>query len=110
MQATQRGTLAHTDIGKRHGDKEQLGENQYQHPQASRHGQVTDHWNINDHQNSKAHHIGDQRCQAGDEQTAKRVARGDIAVRPTADVLHDAVHLLRAMAKADGENQKRHQH
>ncbi|MNZ27874.1 hypothetical protein D3C78_450960 [compost metagenome] len=28
----------------------------------------------------------------------------------TADVLHDAVHLLRAMADADGEHQERYQH
>ncbi|MCY1233687.1 hypothetical protein D9M72_462390 [compost metagenome] len=29
---------------------------------------------------------------------------------PSADVLHDAVHLLRAMAHANGEHQKRHKY
>jgi hypothetical protein len=43
-------------------------------------------------------------------QSKEGQARRNQAVHATADVLHDAIHLLRAMAHADGKHQKGHQH
>ena len=60
--------------------------------------QVLDHRDVDHHQHREADRVGQQRGQAGEEQAAEGVARGDQLVRAAADVLHDAVHLLRAVA------------
>ena len=68
-----------------------------------------DHRDVDHHQHGEADRVGEQRRQAGEEQAAERVARGDQLVRAAADVLHDAVHLLRAVRYADREHEERHQ-
>ena len=100
------------DAGVRQQDRQQhqIGENQHRHPHARSDGQVLDDLDVDHHQHRKAHRIGQQRGHAGEEQAAKRVARRHQPVGATPDVLHDAVHFLRAMAHADGEYQKRHQY
>ena len=56
-----------------------------------------DHLDVDHHQDGEADGIGQQRGQPRQEQAAERVARGDQFVRAAPDVLHDAVHLLRAV-------------
>ena len=71
--------------------------------------EVADHRNVDDHQHGEAHRVREQRGQPGQEQPPERVARGDELDRASADVLHDAVHLLRAVRHADREHQERHE-
>ncbi|VVQ22773.1 hypothetical protein PS914_06840 [Pseudomonas fluorescens] len=99
-----------TDIGQRHRHQQQRGKNQHRHANAGGDRQVLDHRNIDQHQHREAHRIGQQRSDPGDEQAAEGIARGNQLVGATGDVLHDAVHFLRRVGHADGEDQERHQH
>ena len=99
-----------TDVGQRHRHQQQRGEDQHRDADAGGDRQVLDHRNIDQHQHGKAHRVGQQRGDAGDEQAAEGVARGNQLVGATGDVLHDAVHLLRRVGHTDGEDQERHQH
>ncbi|MNO73618.1 hypothetical protein D3C76_645900 [compost metagenome] len=65
---------------------------------------------LDQHQHGKTHGIAQQRRQPGEEQAAEGEARRHHPVHASADVLHDAVHFLRAMAHADGKHQERYQH
>ncbi|MNZ69621.1 hypothetical protein D3C78_879280 [compost metagenome] len=109
-QATARTSGADADIGKQHRQQDQVGEDQHRHAEAGDDGKVLDHLDTDDHQHRKTHCITQQRSEPGQEQPAEGEARRHQAVHAAADVLHDAVHLLCAMAHADGEHQKRHQH
>ena len=105
------GRLApHANVGQCHGHQQQRGKDQHRNPDTGGDGQVLDHRNIDQHQHRKAHRIGQQRGDTGNKQTTKGVARSNQLVGATGNVLHDAVHLLRRMGHADGEDQKRHQH
>ncbi|MNQ04733.1 hypothetical protein D3C85_174520 [compost metagenome] len=104
-----RGLLAHTDIGQRDRNQQQFGEDQHGHADAGGDGQVADHRNIDDHQHGEPDYIAQQCGEPGEEQAAKGVARRDVLVGAAADVLEDAIHLLRAMGNPDGEDQKRYQ-
>ncbi|MNZ77106.1 hypothetical protein D3C78_956310 [compost metagenome] len=104
------GLGANTDIGQRHRHQQQRGEDQHRDADAGGDCQVLDHRDVDQHQHRKAHGIGQQGGDAGDEQAAEGVARSDQLVGAAGDVLHDAVHLLRGVGHADGEDQKRHQH
>ncbi|MNZ54645.1 hypothetical protein D3C78_725520 [compost metagenome] len=108
------GTLgrlgADADIGQRHGHQQQRGEDQYRHANARGNGQVLDHRDVDQHQHGETDGVGQQRGDTGNEQAAEGVARRDQLVGAAGDVLHDAVHLLRGVGHADGEDQKRHQH
>ncbi|MNO92124.1 hypothetical protein D3C76_836880 [compost metagenome] len=65
---------------------------------------------LDQHQHRKTHGITQQRREAGEEQPAESESRRHHPVHAPADVLHDAVHFLRAVAHADGKHQERHQH
>ncbi|VVP60459.1 hypothetical protein PS900_06194 [Pseudomonas fluorescens] len=110
LQCTLGGFRADTDVGQRHRHQQQRGEDQYRDTDAGGDRQVLDHRDVDQHQHGKAHGIGQQRGDAGNEQTAEGVARSDQLMGATGDVLHDAVHLLRGVGHTDGEDQKRHQH
>ncbi len=99
----------HADIGQQHRQQQQIGEDQHRDTDTGGHCQVADHRNVDGHQHRKADGVGQQRGQAGQEQAAEGVARRHQPVRAAAHVLHDAVHLLRAMRHADGKYQERHQ-
>jgi len=109
-QAAPRRPGTDANVGEQYRQQDQIGEDQHRHAQAGDDGQVLDHLDLDDHQHGKAHGITQQRGQPGEEQPAEREARRHQAMHATADVLHDAIHLLRAVAHADGEHQKRHQH
>ncbi|MNI21113.1 hypothetical protein D3C73_746180 [compost metagenome] len=104
-----RGFFTDAQVRQRDGNQQELGENQHGHADAGGQGQVADHRDINDHQYRKAHDVGQQRGQPGEEQAAEGVARRHVLVGAAANVLQDAVHLLGAMGNTDGENQERHQ-
>ncbi|MNY15055.1 hypothetical protein D3C86_1482520 [compost metagenome] len=97
------------DIGQRHRHQQQRGEDQHGDTDTGGDRQVLDHRNVDQHQHRKAHGIGQQRGQSGQEQPAKGIARGDQLVSAATDVLHDPVHFLRTVGHANGEHQKRHQ-
>src|SRR3546814_20885265 len=72
--------------------------------------QIADHGDIDEAENGKARHICEQcRCTGGKEAT-KSIACSDEPMRSTADILHDTVHLLRAVTYANGNDQKRYKH
>ncbi|MCY1179157.1 hypothetical protein D9M73_195390 [compost metagenome] len=110
LQGTLGGLFAHADVRQRHGHQQQRGEDQHGHADAGGNGQVLDHRDIDQHQYGETDGVGQQRGDPGNEQAAEGVARGDQLVGAAGDVLHDAVHLLRGVGHADGEDQKRHQH
>ena len=100
---------ADAGVGEQHRQQQQVGEDQHGDADARGERQLADHRDVDDHQHAEAHGVGEQRGQPGEEQAAERVARGDQPVRAAADVLHDAVHLLRAVRHADREHEERHQ-
>ncbi|MDT4810965.1 hypothetical protein FQZ97_438890 [compost metagenome] len=104
------GARANADIGEQHRQQDQVGEDEDRHADAGDDREVLDHLDLDDHQHGEAHRIAQQRGEAGEEQPAEGEARGHHAVHTATDVLHDAVHLLCAVAHADGEHQERHQH
>ncbi len=103
------GARAHADIRQRHRNQHQLGKDQHRDADAGRDGEIADHRDINDDQYRKAHDVRQQCRQSRHEQAAEGIARRHVLVRAAAYVLQDAVHLLRAVRKADGEDQERHQ-
>ena len=112
LSASQRpggGCVAHADVAEQHRQQDQVGEDQDGDAQAGGERQVLDDVDVDHHQHREADRVGEQRGEAGEEQAAEGVAGGDQAVRAAADVLHDPVHLLRAVAHADGEDEERHQ-
>ncbi|MNI12071.1 hypothetical protein D3C73_652390 [compost metagenome] len=104
------GFGANADIGQCHRHQQQRSEDQHRDADAGGDRQVLDHRDVDQHQHRKTHGIGQQRGDAGNEQTAEGIARSDQLVGAAGDVLHDAVHLLRGVGHADGEDQERHQH
>ncbi|MCY1282274.1 hypothetical protein D9M70_311060 [compost metagenome] len=108
-QAARGGALADAEVGEQHRQQHQVGEDQHRHTDAGGDRQVLDHRNVDQHQHGEAHGVGQQRGEAGQEQAAEGVTRRHQLVGAAPDVLHDAVHLLRAMADADGVDQERHQ-
>ncbi|MNF54315.1 hypothetical protein D3C84_357410 [compost metagenome] len=103
------GLGADADIGQRHRHHQQGGEDQHGDADAGGDRQLLDHRDIDQHQHGEAHRVGEQRGDPGDEQAAEGVARRHQLVGAAGDVLHDAVHLLRGMRHADGEDQEGHQ-
>ncbi|MNZ87056.1 hypothetical protein D3C78_1059030 [compost metagenome] len=101
--------LADASVGQQDRQQYQVGQDQYHDTDGRGNRQVLDYRDIDDHQHRKTHCVGDQRHYPCEEQAAKGETRRDQLVGTTPDVLHDAVHLLRAMAKANGEHQKGHQ-
>ena len=110
FQRTLGSLRAHADIRQRHRHQQQRGKDQHRDTDAGGDRQILDHRNVDQHQHGKPDSIRQQRSDAGDEQAAKGIARGDQFVRAPGDVLHDAVHFLRGVGYADGKDQKRHQH
>jgi hypothetical protein len=108
-QAARRGGGTDARVRQQHRQQEQVGDDQHADAEARGDREVADHRDVDDHQHREADRVGDQRGQAGEEQPAERVARGDQPVRAAADVLHDAVHLLRAVRHADREHEERHE-
>ncbi|MNF75202.1 hypothetical protein D3C84_572600 [compost metagenome] len=108
-QAARGGLAADAEVGQQHRQQHQVGEDQYRHADAGGDRQVLDHRDVDHHQHGESDGIGQQRGEPGEEQAAEGVARGDQLVGAAPDILHDAVHLLRAMGHADGEHQERHQ-
>ncbi|MCY1455433.1 hypothetical protein D9M71_725680 [compost metagenome] len=104
-----RGCGADSGVGEQDRNQDQLGEDQYRYADAGGEGKIADDRDVDDHQHGEAHHVGEQGGQTGHEQTTEGVARSDVLVGTPADVLHDAVHLLRAMGQTDGEYQEGHQ-
>ena len=109
VQGPLRRTGADTDVRQQHRNQNQFGEDQNGDANAGDQGHVADHRNVDDHQHRETEDIGEQGREARQEQAAEGVARGDVAVRPATDILHDAVHLLGAVRKADRKHQERHQ-
>ena len=108
-QAACGGGRADADVRQQHRQQDQVGQDQHRHADAGGQRQVLDHRDVDHHQHRETHRVGQQRRHPGQEQAAEGVARGHQLVRALADVLHDAVHLLRAVRHADGEDQEGHQ-
>ncbi|MNZ45171.1 hypothetical protein D3C78_628150 [compost metagenome] len=103
------GRFRDTGVGQRHRHHQQGGEDQHADTDAGGDRQVLDDRDVDQHQHGEADHVRQQRGNPGEEQAAEGVARGHQLVGATADVLHDAVHLLRGMGYADGEHQERYE-
>eukprot|EP01136_Pigoraptor_vietnamica_P003172 Opistho-1_new@32051 len=108
-QAALRGRSAHACVGQQHRQQHEVGEHQHADAEAGRDREVLDHRDADHHQHRKTHRVGQQRRESGQEQAAKGQARRDQLPCATADVLHDPVHLLCAMAHADREDEERHE-
>lgn len=109
MQGPLGSLAANTNIRQRHRHQQQRGEDKHRHADAGGDRQVLDHRDVDQHQHGKAHRIRQQRSHPGHEQAAEGIARCHLAVSATADVLKDAVHLLRRVGYADGKDQEWHQ-
>ncbi|MNJ30992.1 hypothetical protein D3C77_256110 [compost metagenome] len=108
-QAARCGLGTDAGIGEHHRQQDQVGEHQQGDADRGGDGQVLDHRDVDQHQHPEAHGVGDQRSDPGEEQAAEGVPRSHQLMGAAGHVLHDAVHLLRAMGHADGEHQKRHE-
>ncbi|MCY1208694.1 hypothetical protein D9M72_203280 [compost metagenome] len=108
-QAAGSGALADADIGQQHRQQQQVGEDQHRHANTGGDRQILDDRDIDQHEHGETHGIGQERGEPGEEQAAKGVACGHQLMGAAPHVLHDAVHLLRAVGHADGEHQEGHQ-
>ena len=102
------GADAH--VGQQHRQQHEVGEHQHRHADAGVGRQLLDDADVDQRQHGKTHRVAQQRRQAGHEQAPEGVPRRHQLVCAAAHVLQDAVHLLRAMAHADGKHQEGHEH
>jgi hypothetical protein len=100
---------ADADVAQQHRQQDQVREDQHRDAQAGGQRQVLDDRDVDHHQHREAHRVGEECGHAGQEQAPEREARRHQPVCAGRDVLHDAVHLLRTVADADGEHEERHQ-
>ena len=105
-QATLGRGRADAGIGQQDRQQDQVGEDQHRDAEAGGQCQILDDRDVDHHQHGETDGIGEQRRHAGEEQAAEGVAGSDQPVRAAADVLHDAVHLLRPVRDADGKDQE----
>ncbi len=97
---------ADAGIGQQHRQQDQVGEDQHRDAEAGGQRQILDNRDVDHHQHGEADGVGEQRSHAGEEQAAEGIAGGDQPMRAAPDVLHDAVHLLRPVRHADGEDEE----
>ena len=109
LEAVRGGPGAHAGIGQQHRQQQKIGEDQHGDADARGQRQFLDHRDVDHHQHGEAHGVSEQRRDAGEEKPPERVARRHLLVRASTDVLHDAVHLLRAVGDTDREHEERHQ-
>ncbi|MNQ77188.1 hypothetical protein D3C85_920480 [compost metagenome] len=109
-QAVRCGTGTDANVRQQHRQQHKVGQDQERDACTGSHRQILDHRDVNHQQDCEAKHISDQGGEARKKQTPKGVTCSNQAMGPSADVLHDAVHLLRAMTHANGEHQKRHKY
>ncbi|VVN11866.1 hypothetical protein PS645_03833 [Pseudomonas fluorescens] len=110
LEAQLRRFRRNAHIGEQHRQQNQIGENQHRDADTGNHGQILNDLDLDQHQHGEPDGVAQQGGQPGQKQAPEGEARGYDPVHAPADVLHDAVHFLRAVAHANGEHQKRHQH
>ena len=109
LERSRRAALAHADVAEQHRQQDQVGEDQHGDAEAGGEREVLDDGDVDHHQHAEADRVGEQGGEAGEEEAPEGVARRHQAMRAAGDVRHDAVHLLRAVADADREDEERNE-
>ena len=102
--------LADADVGDRHGQQDQVGEDDHRHADRGADGQLADHPDVDHQQGDEADGVGEDRDHPRQEQLAEGQPRRHQRIVGAAGLQGDAIDLLHAVGNTDGEDQERHQH
>jgi len=101
------GFFVDADEAEQQREHDEVGEDEDEDAEAGDDGEFLNRLDVDQEQNREAHRVTYEGGEASQKKAPESKAGGDEIFAAAADVLHDAVHFLRAVTDADGEDEER---